>query len=57
VPLALFSWGVAFGLERRCRYAALTSHGISSAGRRARANAEDRGCGPGGSHGGPAPGR
>jgi len=37
--------------------AALTSHGISSAARRARANAEARGCGPGGSDGRPAPGR
>ena len=57
LPLALFSWGVAFGLKRRRRHAALTSHGISPAARRARANAEARGCGPGGTDGGPAPGR
>jgi hypothetical protein len=56
LPLALFSWGVAFGLERRRRYAALTSHGISSAARRARASAETRGRGPSGD-GRPAPGR
>ncbi len=55
--LALFSWGVAFDLKRRRRHAALTSHGISWAARRARADAEARGCGPGGSDGGPAPGR
>jgi hypothetical protein len=46
LPLALFSWGVAFGLKRRRRHAALTSHGISPAARRARANAEAGGCGP-----------
>jgi hypothetical protein len=57
LPLALFSWGVAYDLKRRRRHAALTSHGISSAARRARANAEARGRGPGGSDGGPAPGR
>jgi hypothetical protein len=57
LPLALFSWGVAFDLKRRRRHAALTSHGISSAARRARANAGARGCAPGGSDGGPAPGR
>ena len=44
---SLYSAGApTFGLERRCRYAALPSHGISSAARRARANAEARGCGP-----------
>jgi hypothetical protein len=46
-----------FDLKRRRGHAALTSHGISPAARRARANAEARGCGPGGSDGGPAPGR
>jgi hypothetical protein len=54
--LALFSWGVTFDLKRRRRHAALTSHGISSAARRARANAGARGGGPGGSDGGLAPG-
>jgi hypothetical protein len=56
-PSLLFSWGVAFDLKRRRRHAALTSHGISSAARRARANAGARGGGPGGSDGGLAPGR
>jgi hypothetical protein len=57
LPFALFGWGVAFALKRRRRHAALASHGISSAARRARANAEARGGAPGGSEGGPAPGR
>ena len=57
LPFALFSWGVAFALKRRRRHAALASHGITSAARRARANAEARGGGPGGSEGGPAPDR
>jgi hypothetical protein len=39
LPLALGRWGVAFDLKWRCRHTALTSHGISSAARRARANA------------------
>jgi hypothetical protein len=55
LPLALFSWGVAFDLKRRGRHAALTGHGISSAARRARANAGARSGAPGGSDGGPAP--
>jgi hypothetical protein len=57
LPLALFSWGVALDLKRRRRHAVLTSHGISSAARRARANAQDRGYGLGASDGRPAPGR
>jgi hypothetical protein len=57
LPLALFSWGVAFGLERRCRHAALTSHGISSAGRPGPRERGDPWLRPGGSDGGPAPGR
>jgi hypothetical protein len=40
LPLALFSWGVTFDLKQRRRHAALTGHGISSAARRARANAQ-----------------
>jgi len=56
-PSLLFSRGVAFDLKRRRRHAALTSHGISSAARRARVNAGARGDGPGGSAGGLAPGR
>ncbi len=32
--------GAAFDLKRRCHHAAFTSHGISSAARRARANPE-----------------
>jgi hypothetical protein len=39
LSLALFGWGVTFDLKRRRRHAALTTHGISSAARRARANA------------------
>ena len=35
LSLALFSWGVAFDMKRRRRDAALTSHGISPAVRRA----------------------
>ncbi len=46
LPLALFSWGVTCDLKQRRRHAALTSHGISSAARRARANAEARGLRP-----------
>ena len=57
LPLALFSWGVAFDLKQRRRYAALASHGISSAARWARENAEARSCGLSGSDGGPASGR
>jgi hypothetical protein len=48
--------GVTFDPKRRRRHAALTSHGISSAARRARANAEARGGGLGGDDGRPAPG-
>ena len=47
----------ASDLKRRRRHGALTSHGISPAARRARANAEARGGAPGGSDGRPAPGR
>jgi hypothetical protein len=50
-PSLLFSRGVAIDLKRRRRHAALTSHGISPAARRARANAGARGGGPGGSDG------
>jgi len=57
LPLAFIQPGVAFDLERRRRHAALTSHSISSAARRARVNAGARGGGPGGSDGGLAPGR
>ncbi len=46
LPSLLLSWGVAFDLKRRRRLAALTSHGISPAARRARANAGARGGGP-----------
>jgi len=56
-PSLLFSRGVAFDLKRRRRHTALTSHGISSAARRARVNAGARGDDPGGSDGGLAPGR
>ncbi len=56
-PSILLSWGVAFDLKRRRRLAALMSHGISPAARRARANAGARGDGPGGSDGGLAPSR
>jgi hypothetical protein len=48
VPLvALVIWAVAFDLKRRRRRASLTSHDISAAARRARANADTRGGGPG----------
>jgi hypothetical protein len=48
VPIiALVVWGVVFDLKRRRRHAALTSHDIGSAARRARANADTRGAGPG----------
>jgi hypothetical protein len=48
VPIiALVVWGVVFDLKRRRRHAALTSHDIGSAARRARANADTRGGGPG----------
>jgi hypothetical protein len=57
LSLALFGWGVAFDLKQRRHHAALTSHGISSAARRARTNAEARGGSPGSSDGRPAPGR
>jgi hypothetical protein len=46
LSLALFGWGVAFDLKQRRHHAALTSHGISSAARRARTNAEARGGSP-----------
>ena len=45
--IALVVWGVVFDLKRRHRHAALTSHDISSAARRARSNADTRGGGPG----------
>jgi hypothetical protein len=45
--IALVAWGVVFDLKRRRRHAALTSHDISSAARRARANADTHGGGPG----------
>jgi hypothetical protein len=45
-PRALFSRGAAFELKRRRRHAAITSHRIRSAARRARANPEARGRGP-----------
>ena len=57
LPLTLFSWGIAFDLKQRRRHVALRSYGISSAARRTRANAQDRGYGLGGSYGRPAPGR
>jgi hypothetical protein len=48
VPLvALVIWAVVFDLKRRRRRASLTSHDISAAARRARANADTRGGGPG----------
>jgi len=48
VPLvALVIWAVVFDLKRRRRRAPLTSHDISAAARRARANADTRGGGPG----------
>jgi len=58
-PSLYSAGGVAFDLKRRHRHAALTSrcNDISSAARRARANAKTRGRGPSGSDGKPAPGR
>jgi hypothetical protein len=53
----LFSWGVAYDLNRRRRHAALTSHGISSAARQARSSVGARGGGPGASDSGLAPAR
>ena len=48
VPLiALAIWAAVFDLKRRRRRAPLTSHDIGSAARRARANADTRGGGPG----------
>jgi hypothetical protein len=48
VPLiALAIWAAMFDLKRRRRRAPLTSHDIGSAARRARANADTRGGGPG----------
>ena len=48
VPLiALAIWAAVFDLKRRRRRAPLTSDDIGSAARRARANAEIRGGGPG----------
>ncbi len=47
VPLvALIVWAIVFDLKRRRRHAALTSHDIGSAARRAQANA-DAGSGVG----------
>ena len=41
VPIiALVVWGIVFDLKRRRRHAALTSHDIGSAARRAQANAD-----------------
>jgi len=58
VPLVVLAiWAVVFDLKRRRRRAALTSHDIDAAARRARANADTRGGGPGGSDGGLASGR
>jgi len=46
VPLiALFAWGVVFDLKRRRQHAALTSHDIGLAARRARGDADARGGG------------
>jgi hypothetical protein len=45
--IALVIWAVVFDLKRRQRRAVLTSHDIGSAARRARANADTRGGGPG----------
>jgi hypothetical protein len=48
IPLiALAIWAAVFDLKRRRRRAPLTSHDIGSAARRARANADTRGGGPG----------
>jgi hypothetical protein len=48
VPLVVLAiWAVVFDLKRRRRRAALTSHDIDAAARRARANADTRGGGPG----------
>jgi hypothetical protein len=57
LPSLYSAGGVAFGLKRRRRHAALPSRGISPAVRQARASAETRGRGPSGSDGKPAPGR
>ena len=41
VPIvALMVWGIIFNLRRRRPHAALTSHDIGSAARRARANSD-----------------
>jgi hypothetical protein len=46
VPIiALVVWGIIFDLRRRRRHAALTSHDIGSAARRAQANADARSAG------------
>ena len=45
--IALAIWAAVFDLKRRRRRAPLTSHDIGSAARRARANADTRGGGPG----------
>ena len=46
VPIiALVVWGIIFDLRRRRRHAALTSHDIGSAARRARANSDARSAG------------
>ena len=46
VPIiALVVWGIIFDLKRRRRHAALTSHDIGSAARRAQANADARSAG------------
>ena len=46
VPIiALVVWGIIFDLKRRRRHAALTSHDIGSAARRAQANADTRTAG------------
>lgn len=43
--LALVVWGIRFDLKRRRRHAALTTHDIGSAARRAQANADARNVG------------
>jgi hypothetical protein len=44
VPIiALVVWGIIFDLKRRRRHAALTSHDVGSAARRAKGNADARG--------------
>ena len=43
--LALALWGIRFDLKRRRRHAALTSHDIGSAARKAQANADARNVG------------